>query len=79
MLKEGLKHYLLNISQLWDKSHKIVFESNYFFIIDIKDNSTKFTDHEQNNIYATCHDDFLLHLKLIWLLEMIIVGCSIGG
>ena len=51
LLVKGLKHNLLNISQLCDKGCKIIFESSKYEVIDIKDNKTILTRYRQDNIY----------------------------
>ena len=71
---EGLKHNLLSISQLCDKSLRVIFDDSTCDIIGKKNDSCVLSDFRENNIYiidmlnlqcnATClnafNEDFLL-------------------
>jgi len=48
---EGLKHSLLNISQLCDKGYKVNFEANTCTISDETSGKVLFTCKRVNNIY----------------------------
>ena len=51
VLVEGLKHYLLSISQLCDKSFKIVFDDFSCDILDKKTNTRVLSGFRENNVY----------------------------
>ena len=51
LLVEGLNYNLLSISQLCDKGHRVIFESNKYKIIDILSNEVKFTSQRINDVY----------------------------
>jgi len=50
-LIEGLKHNLLSISQLCNKSFKIIFDDFYCDILDKKTNTRVLSDFHENNVY----------------------------
>ena len=51
-LVDGLKHNLLSISQLCDKSFKVIFEASHYIIKDIQNDKTIFMGHRCDNVYA---------------------------
>jgi len=51
VLVKGLKHNLLSISQLCDKSLKVIFYDSTCDIIDGKSNSRVLSDFHENNVY----------------------------
>ena len=51
LLVEGLKYNLLSISQLCDKDHRVIFESNKCKIVDILSNEVKFVGQKINDVY----------------------------
>ena len=48
---KGLKHNLINISQLCNKGYKVSFESSLCMITNLIDNCIIFTGHRLDNIY----------------------------
>ena len=57
LLVGGLKHNLLNISQLCDKGHKVIFESMFCQVINVKTNKLVFISHRQGNVYVVYFDN----------------------
>jgi len=51
LLVDGLKHSLLNISQLCDKGYKITFEPDLCLIPDSKTSETVLVGKRVNNVY----------------------------
>ena len=51
MLVEGLTYNLLSISQLCDKGHKVLFDSQACIIFESNSESVKFTGKRVNNMY----------------------------
>jgi len=51
LLVDGLKHSLLNISQLCDKGYKITFEPNLCLIANSKSSETVLVGKRVNNVY----------------------------
>ena len=51
LLIERLKYNLLSISQLCDKGHTVIFESNNYKIVDILSNEVKFVGQRINDVY----------------------------
>jgi len=51
LLVDGLDYNLLSISQLCDKGHKVVFESDFCKIIDSSTDKIKFFGKRENNVY----------------------------
>ena len=47
----GLKHNLISISQLCDRSYKVCFESSLCIVTNPFDGSTIFIENRQGNIY----------------------------
>ena len=52
LLVDGLKHTLLNISQLCNKSFKVIFETSHCIIKDIQNDKTIFMGHRCDNVYT---------------------------
>ena len=52
LLVDGLKHDLLNISQLCDKGFKVILEASHYIIKDIQNDKTIFMFHRCDNVYA---------------------------
>ena len=52
LLVDGLKHNLLSISQLCDKSFKVILEASHCIIKDIQNDKTIFMDHRCDNVYT---------------------------
>ena len=52
LLVDSLKHNLLSISTLCDKSFKVIFETSHCIIKDIQNNKTIFMGHRCDNVYA---------------------------
>jgi len=65
LLVEGLKHNLISISQLCDKSYKVVFEPNHCLIYDAS-GSIVLLGKKVNNIYLfnLHHASFSIHYLL---------------
>ena len=57
LLVSGLKHNLLNISQLCDKGHKVIFESMCCQVINVKTNKLVFIGYRQGNVYVVYLDN----------------------
>ena len=57
MLVEGLAYNLLSISQLCDKRHKVIFDSQACIIFELNSESIKFTEKRENNMYMIDLDD----------------------
>ena len=57
MLVEGLVYNLLSISQLCDKSHKVLFDSKACTIFQLNSKVVKFTRKRVNNVYMIDLDD----------------------
>jgi len=51
LLVDGLKHSLLNITQLCDKGYKITFEPNLCLIVDSKSSEIVLVGKRVNNVY----------------------------
>ena len=51
LLVKGLKHNLLNISQLCDRGYKIIFEASHCAVIDKITNEVKFFGKRHKNVY----------------------------
>ena len=60
LLVDGLKHNLLNISQLYDKGYKVVFKSSMCIVTSLTDVSTIFIGHRHGNIYIVNLDNLSL-------------------
>ncbi|GKV40372.1 hypothetical protein SLEP1_g48027 [Rubroshorea leprosula] len=54
---QGLKHNLISISQLCDKGHKIIFESNACKVLNIHDDEVLFVGKRKGNVYIVDFDD----------------------
>ena len=52
LLVDGLKHNLLNISQLCNKDFKVIFEASHCIIKDIQNDKIIFMGHRCDNVYA---------------------------
>ncbi|KAL6342996.1 hypothetical protein AAG906_017016 [Vitis piasezkii] len=52
LLVDGLKHNLLSISQLCEKSFKVIFEASHCIIKDIQNDKTIFMGHRCDNVYT---------------------------
>ena len=63
MLVEGLAYNLLSISQLCDKGHKVLFDSEACTIFQLNSEVVKFTEKRVNNMYMIDLDD-LVHDNL---------------
>ena len=70
MLVERLAYNLISISQLCDKRHKVIFNSQACIIFEPNSESIKFTKKRVNNMYMIDIDDLVL---LMWPF-LIIVG-----
>ena len=51
LLVEGLKFYLLSISQLCDKGHKVTFKANQCIVHDIGSDNILFIANRCDNVY----------------------------
>ena len=71
MLVEGLAYNLLSISQLCDKGHKVLFDTEACTIFQPNSEIVKFTEKRVNNMYMIDLDD-LVHDNLCLLQERII-------
>ena len=60
LLVDGLKHYILSISQLYDKCYKVVFESSMCIVTSSTDASTRFIGHRHGNVYMVDLDNLSL-------------------
>ena len=61
---EGLKHNLLSISQLSNKSYNVIFNSSCC-IVENKNSDTKLIGRRVNNIYMITLDDIFHNLKCL--------------
>ena len=52
LLVDGLKHDLLSISQLCDKSFKVIFKASHCITKDIQNDKTIFMGHRCDNVYT---------------------------
>ena len=52
LLVDDLKHNLLSISQLCDKSFKVILEASHCIIKDIQNDKTIFMGHRCDNVYT---------------------------
>ena len=57
LLVNGLKYNLLSISQLCDKSYKVIFESSMCIVTSPLDDSTRFIGHRHGNVYIVDLDN----------------------
>ena len=57
LLIDGLKHNLLSISQFYDKSFKVIFESSFCIVSRLNDNKIMLLGHRHGNIYMVDIDD----------------------
>ena len=60
LLVDGVKHNLLSISQLYDKSYKVIFESSICIVTSPTDVSTRFIGHKHGNVYMVDLDNLSL-------------------
>ena len=75
ILVEGLAYNLLSISQLYDKGHKVLFDTNACTIFQPNSEVVKFTEKRVNNMYMIdlddpVHDNLCLTVRknnLAWL------------
>ena len=64
---DDLKHNLLIISQLCDKSYKVVFESFMCIVTSLFDDSTKFIGYRHGNVYIVDLDIFQCKIcNVLW-------------
>ena len=59
MLVKRLAYNLLSISQLCDKGHKVIFDSQACIIFEQNSESVKFTRKRVNNMYMIDLDDYV--------------------
>ena len=52
LLVEGLNYNLLSISQLCDKSLRVIFEFNKYKVVDIQKNKVKLEGQRINDVYV---------------------------
>ena len=60
LLVDGVKHNFLSISQLCDKSYKVVFESSMCIVTSPINVSIRFIRHRHGNVYIIDLDDLSL-------------------
>ena len=77
VLVDEFKHNLLSISQLCDRSLRVIFDDSTSDILDKKMNSCILFDFSENNVYMI---DMLNYnaMSLVWILLMKILGYDIG-
>ena len=58
---EGLKHNLLSISQLCDKSFRVCFDAHACYVIDSSTNQVIYIEKRHENVYVIYIEEIKFH------------------